>query len=53
MTIYQLYQWAVENHVEDCELSVRDSDGWYTNNIEPEIITHKYENGYAFKEVEL
>ena len=44
MTIEELYKWAKENNVIDCDLIIRDYDGSKTSSIEPEIIN---ENGYV------
>ena len=40
MTIQELYDWAVENDVANCDLVVRDSFGSTTHDIQPEILTH-------------
>ena len=40
MTIEELYEWAKENNVLDCDLVIRDSCGSYTHWIEPEIVSH-------------
>lgn len=46
MTIKELYEWAIENHVEDFEISVCQKDGCYSTYIEPYI-------RYSYCEVEL
>ncbi len=48
MTIQELYDWAVENNVLDCDIVVRDNCGDTTHYVEPEIVKH---TGYT--EVEL
>ena len=53
MTIAELYEWAVREGVEDCDISVRGSDGCQTTYIEPTIEHHKYLNGTEYLEVEL
>lgn len=53
MTIQELYDWACREGVEDCDLIVKDFDGWNTSYIEPYIVHHKYENGTEYNEVEL
>ena len=53
MTIFQLYEWACREGVEDCDLIVRDTDGSKTSYIEPTIEYHKCANGMEYVEVEL
>ena len=53
MTIQELYDWACREGVEDCELTVRDSNGSETSCIEPTIHHLKYSNGVEYDEVEL
>lgn len=53
MTIRELYEWAYREGVEDCELVVRDRDGWQTSYIEPTINHITYSNGIERDEVEL
>lgn len=48
MTIQELYDWAKENKVLDCDLVVRDSCGTCTHLVEPEIVSHR-----TYIEVEL
>ena len=48
MTIRDLYEWAVENGVADCDIAVqyRDSGGFYSGEdtmIEPDINSAKKE----------
>lgn len=50
MTIKELYEWAVNNEVEDCNLVVRDYIGSYTYNVIPEVV--EYGDGKN-KDVEL
>lgn len=50
MTIKELYEWAKNNDVEDCDLEVRDFRGSYTYNVVPEVV--EYSDG-SKKEVEL
>lgn len=50
MTIKELYEWAVNNEVEDCDLVVRDFTGSYTYNVIPEVV--EYGDGEN-KDVEL
>jgi len=50
MTIKELYEWAKNNEVEDCDLVVRDFRGSYTYGIIPEVV--EYSDG-SKKEVEL
>lgn len=45
MTVKELYQWAVENGIEDAEIAVqyRDGGGYYSgidDNISPETEEH-------------
>lgn len=37
MTIKELYEWSVENKVENYDISILGNDGCYTENVEPEI----------------
>lgn len=53
MTIFQLYEWACNEGVEDCDLIVNDSDGCMTHYIEPTIERHKCADGTEYIEVEL
>ena len=53
MTIQELYDWAVREGVENCDLVVCTPDGDTTHYILPEIVTHTYQNGDKYKEVEL
>ena len=53
MTIKELYEWAVREHVENVDLVVRDLDGSETSYIEPNIVRHTYPNGQEYVEVEL
>ena len=52
MTIKELYNWAVKNNVEDCDISVRDYSGSYSSNVEPEIVNHQ-NNETNWIEIEL
>lgn len=45
MTVLELYEWAKDNDVANCNIAVRDSCGNYTNKIEPEIV----ENDLCFE----
>lgn len=61
MTIQELYEWAKENNALEADLSVYDSYGEHTSNIEPEIIIHhkwddkehEYTDEIAYIEAEL
>ena len=53
MTIKELYDWAIENEVEDVDLLIRDCDGSYTYFVEPIVILRTCVNGTTYKEVEL
>lgn len=53
MTIFELYEWACNEGVEDCDLIVRGSDGCMTSYVEPTIERHKYADGTEYIEVEL
>ena len=35
MTITELYEWAIDNYVENYDISVLGTDGCFTGNIEP------------------
>lgn len=48
MTIKELYEWAIQNNVENADIVVYDYDGAKTSYIEPTIIQH---NGYVDVEV--
>lgn len=48
MTIKELYEWAVQNGVENCDLVVRDYSGSETYNVLPEVVEYE-----CYKEVEL
>lgn len=53
MTIQELYNWAVENNVENCDIIVRDCYGSKTEYIEPNIVHHHHNNGSDYYEIEL
>ena len=53
MTIKELYEWAKNNEVEDCDLVVRGFTGSYTYNVLPEVVEYKNYDGEWEKEVEL
>ena len=38
MTIKELYEWAVKNKVENCDLTIPDRFGCYTDIVQPEIV---------------
>lgn len=50
MTIQELYEWAIKNGTEDCDLVVRDFTGSYTYNVIPEVVEYGDEEN---KDVEL
>lgn len=53
MTVQDLYNWAVENNVENCEILVRDCYGSEGYVYLPDIVEHTFENGESYKEIEL
>lgn len=52
MSIRDLFEWAINEGVEDADLIVRDSYGSTTTYIEPYIIRHNFD-GTEYIEVEL
>ena len=51
MTIQELYNWAVENNVEDCDIIVKDSYGSDTYCVDPEIKGCGYFNAEGDMEI--
>ena len=53
MTIQELYDWAVENNVENEEIVTYTYYGEHTSSIQPEIIKIEGRNGLGWTMVEL
>ena len=45
MTVLELYEWAKDNDVANCDINVMDGCGSYTNKIDPEVV----ENDLCFE----
>lgn len=53
MTIAELYEWACDKGVENCDLVVRGYDGSQTYYINPDIVRHDCPDGTEYAEIEL